>query len=207
MKIFKLSTLAIALTLSLSQIQAKQQVATQEPTLLSFVEVADATGETKKIYDEIKAAWGFVPIVMKQYSLNPELLKNQWEFYQAIGKNKNFDPKMQAMMRMIIAEKSSCTYCIGFNEGMLANIFKVPLDEIANIKKDPKSATLDPKQKEMLLFILKSVHNPHKVDKTDIATLKSLKWSDKDIFEGIKMGANMLSASILIDTLKIQKDY
>ena len=199
-----LTTLALTLVLSLTA-QAKDTNTPQ--SLLSYVEVADAKNETEKVYNEIKTAWGFVPIVMKQYSISPELLKNQWEFYKITGKNKNLDPKMQTMMRMLIAEAHNCSYCVGFNEGMLANMFKMPLDELSALKKDATTAKLDDKQKTMLLFILKSVNDPHKVDKSDITSLKKLGWSDKDIFEGVKLGTNMVSVSLLIDALKIQKDY
>jgi uncharacterized peroxidase-related enzyme len=207
MKLLKKTTTGLALALSLTAQENETTTITPPQSLLSFVETKDATGDVKKIYDEIKAAWGFVPIVLKQYSLSPELLKNQWEFYKITGKNKNFDDKMQTMMRMLIAGEHNCVYCVGFNEGMLLNMFKMPFEELKALKKDATTAKLDEKQKSMLLFILKSVNDPHKVDKTDIDALKKLGWTDKDIFEGVKLGTNMVSVSLLIDALKIQKDY
>jgi len=178
-----------------------------EDQLLGYVTEKEASGDVAKVYGEIKAAWGFVPVVMKQYSLHPELLRLQWELYKAMGANKNFSDKMLTMMRLLVADDGSCEYCIGFNEGMLINLFKVPLEEVQALKKDATSAKLDAKQKAMLLFILQSVKNPHANSKADIKSLHALGWSDKDIFDGVKMGAGMVAGSIMIDALKLQADY
>jgi len=209
-KITTATALALSLATGAYATEAKPAVAsiaTPPPSLLSFTSEKDATGDVKKIYDEIKAQWGFVPVVIQQYSLNPALLKAQWALYSTLGSNKNFDPKMQAMTRMLISEKNDCDYCIGLNKGMLLNMFKLPADEISALSKDPSSAKLDEKQKAMLLFMLKAANTPHDTNAQDIESLKKLGWSDTDIFEGVKSASNMVAGAILIDALKIQKDY
>ena len=206
-KISTITALALSLTLGVSATEAPKADAVVAPSLLSFVESKDATGDVKAVYDEITAAWGFVPVVIKQYSVNPKLLRTQWELYRELMSNKNFDPKMQAMMRMLVSEKTDCKYCVGLNKGMLLNMFKLPMDEINALAKDPSTAKLDDKQKAMLLFMLKVANTPHDTTAGEIASLKKLGWSDKDIFEGVKSAANMVSGAIVIDALKIQKDY
>lgn len=105
------------------------------------------------------------------------------------------------------SEKNDCEYCVGLNKGMLLNMFKLPMSEIIALQKDPSSAKIEAKQKAMLLFMLKSANTPHATSAKDIENLKKLGWSDKDIFEGVKSAANMVAGAILIDALKIQKDY
>ena len=214
MTLFKKTTTSLALILSLSSMGLSANEAktvdvnsSTAPSLLSFTSEKDAKGEVKKVYDEIKKQWGFVPVVIQQYSLNPELLKAQWAIYSSLGANKNFDPKMQTMMRMLVSEKNDCEYCVGLNKGMLLNMFKLPMSEIIALQKDPSSAKIEAKQKAMLLFMLKSANTPHATSAKDIESLKKLGWSDKDIFEGVKSAANMVAGAILIDALKIQKDY
>ena len=205
------STFLLALSLALGANATETKPATENittaPSLLSFVSEKDATGDVKAVYDEIKAKWGFVPVVIQQYSLNPKLLRAQWDLYATLGDNKNFDPKMQTMMRMLVAEKEDCTYCVGLNKGMLLNMFKLPMDEVNALTKDPSTAKLDDKQKAMLLFMLKSAKTPHDTTAEDIASLKKLGWTDKDIFEGVKSASNMVAGAMLIDALKIQKDF
>jgi uncharacterized peroxidase-related enzyme len=203
------STLALALSLTLGAYatEVPKTDAVVAPSLLSFTAPKDAKGLVKEVYDEIKAKWGFVPVVIQQYSLNPKLLKAQWDLYSTLGDNKNFDPKMMTMMRMLVSEKHDCEYCVGLNKGMLLNMFKLPMDEVNAIAKDPSTAKLDEKQKTMLLFMIKAANTPHDITAKDIEKLKKLGWSDKDVFEGVKSAANMVSGAIVIDALKIQKDY
>ncbi|CAA6815766.1 MAG: Unknown protein [uncultured Sulfurovum sp.] len=203
-----LNSSILTLALTFTAFASETKVAEKPmPSLLSFVEEKDAKGEIKKVYDEITKTWGFVPVVIKQYSLNPKLLRIQWELYKELGTNKNFDPKMLTMMRMLLGEAQACTYCLGLNKGMLLNMFKVPMDELIALSKDASTAKLDDKQKAMLLFILKAAKTPHETSSQDIQALKKLGWSDKDIFEGVKSGSNVIAATLLIDALKLQKDF
>jgi len=176
---------------------------TQEP-LITYTSTEDATGDVKKVYEEMQAAFGVVPEPVKVLSLNPELLRNEWQKYQILGSNGSFSPKLGAMMRMLVGENNDCDFCTGFNKAMLINAFGVSEDEIATVQKDPTTANLDDKEKAMLLFMLKSTSNPHDVNKTDMDILKKLDWSEKEIMEGAFRAASMVSTTILVDTFKIQ---
>lgn len=193
------SIVAIALVSTLS--------ASTPDSLLSYISEKESTGVVKNVYDEIKSTWGFVPIVLKQYSLHPSLLRAQWDLYKSLGSNKNFSSKMKTMMRFIIAESNSCNYCIGLNQGMLINMFKMSITEVKALQSDVHSAKLDKKQKAMFLFILQSSKTPHLNNKKDIDNLHQLGWNDKDIFDGVKMGTDMVAGTLLIEALHIQKDY
>jgi uncharacterized peroxidase-related enzyme len=206
MNLLKQTSTILALTVSLTLFGLATDVKTPH-SLIGFTDTKEAKDDVKAVYEEITKAWGFVPIVLKQYSLNPKLLRTQWELYKELGENKNFDPKMLSMMRMILGESQDCAYCVGLNKGMLVNMFKVPMDEVVKLSKNASSAKLKPKQKAMLLFIIKAVKTPHETTKEDIAQLKKLGWSDADIFEGVKSGTNVIVATTLIDALKLQKDY
>ena len=172
--------------------------------LITYKSEKDATGDTKAVYEEIKNAYGIVPEPIKAFSHNPKLLRNKWESYKLAGENTNFSPKMTAMMRLLVAEKNDCEFCVGFNKGMLINVFKLPIDEINALQKDPTNAKLEAKQKEMLLFMLKSANSPHSVTKKDISALKKLGWSETDIMEGAHQATDMVAISLFIDTFKIQ---
>lgn len=202
MKLFTKSIIATAITLGLGA-----SVQAQPMSLLSYTNETQATGNVKKIYSEIKQAWGFVPVAIQQYSVHPEILQAQWDLYKNLGSNANLSPKMVTMMRLLVSDKSECSYCVGLNEGMLINMFKLSFEEVQALKKDASTAKLEDKQKAMLLFILQSVNHPHDNTSKNIDDLHKLGWSDKDIFDGIKMGSDMIAGALLIDALKIQKDY
>ena len=194
---------ALALTLTLG-VNAKETSTEIIKPLISYTSIEQAKDDVKAVYTEIKAAFGIVPEPIKGLSLNPSILRNTWKMYKIMGSNKNFSPKTTTMMRYLIAEANHCAYCVGFNKGMMLNIFKMSEDEINTLQKDPSSAKLDEKQKAMLLFMLKSTSHPAEVNQADINTLKKLGWSEKDIMEGVKQATEMVATSLFIDTFKIQ---
>ena len=205
MKLFTntLTLTALALTLTLGA-NAKEASTEVVKPLIHYTSVEQAKDDVKAVYSEIKAAFGIVPEPIKGLSLNPAMLRNTWEMYKIMGNNKNFSPKTTTMMRYLVAEANHCEYCVGFNKGMMLNIFKMSEDEINALQKDPSTAILDEKQKTMLLFMLKSTAHPADVTQADMDTLKKLGWSEKDIMEGVKQATEMVATSLFIDTFKIQ---
>jgi len=201
-KTMTLTTLALSLTLGAYATEASTTELLKP--LISYTSTKDAKNDIKAVYDEIKTAFGIVPEPIKGLSLNPAMLRNTWEMYKIMGSNQNFSPKTTTMMRYLVAEANHCEYCVGFNKGMMLNVFKMSEDEINALQKDPSSAKLDNKQKAMLLFMLKSTSHPEEVNQTDIDALKTLGWSEKDIMEGVKQATEMVATSLFIDTFKIQ---
>lgn len=181
-----------------------------EESMIPYIKEKEATGDVKKIYDEVKGAFGMIPSPIKQHSISPELLKNHWDYFNIVAKNKNFSPKFLAIMRMSIASSPTfqrCDYCVDGNAMLLKSMFKMPDSEIAAIQKKPESATLNPKEKEMLTFLLTATSNPQSLSQASFDRLRSLGWSDKDIFEGIKMATQMVAAIYTVNTLKIPSDF
>jgi len=201
----KILMLSTTLTLSLTHADVTKQTTTDTTKpLITYMSIEDAKGDVRAVYTEIKNAYGIVPEPIKGLSLNPAILRNKWESYKLMGQNTHFSPKLTAMMRMLVAENNHCTFCVGFNKGMLLNIFKLSEDEVTALQKDPSTAKLDNKQKAMLLFMLKSTTKPNDVNKTDIDTLEKLGWTQTDIMEGVNQATSMVATSLFIDTFKIQ---
>jgi len=211
MKRFQKLTLALGLASALTlSLQAKGDVAdVTTGTLIPYTSEKAATGEVKEIYTQVKGAFGMIPAPILQHSTNPAQLKALWGQFGAMH-NGNFSEKLQAMMRMTVASSDGldCDYCVGFNEGMLLNMFKMDMKEIIAVKKDPTNATsLNEKDKKMLIFMVDAVRNPKKVDKAQVDELRKLGWNDKDIFDGVKKSTQMAAMTMLVDTLKIPRDF
>lgn len=178
-------------------------------SLLPYITEEEATGEIKKVYDEVKGAFGIVPAPLMQHSLNPALLANLWEMFTVQNSNPNFSQKLLAMMRMCVANSSwlDCDYCVGFNESMLINMFQMTPEEVMAIKKDPNQANLESKDQKMLLFMVNSTIKPKEIESSDIDELRTLGWSDAEIFSALKMATQMVAMTLLVDTLKIPRDF
>lgn len=179
-------------------------------SLIPYVSQADAKGEVKNIYSEVKQTFGMIPAPIMQHSVSPKLLKNHWDFFKATGENKHFSPKFLAIMRMTIATSGAfahCDYCVEGNAMMLKGMFKMSPKEIKAIQKDPSLAHFPTKEQTMLTFLLTATTDPASLHKDDFDALRALGWSDKDIFDGLKMATQMVAAIYMVNTLKIPADF
>ncbi len=191
--------------LLLTQVHAKDPVS--PAALIETVSPEKATGDVAKVYKEISDEWHMVPNPIKLYSTNPEMLRQKWESYKMIGQHKTVDAKLQTIIRMLVSAQHDCQYCIGLNESMLINMFKMDTEKVMAMKKDPSAAPLPEKEKALLLFTLKAVHDSKSTTKDDLDTLRKLGWSDAEIFFATSYAAEMVATDILINTFKVAVDY
>ena len=175
--------------------------------LIKTVSPEAAKGDVAEVYKEIKAEWEMVPNPIKLYSSNPEMLRHKWESYKMIGQHKTVDAKLQTIIRMLVSAQHDCKYCVGLNESMLINMFKMDAGKVMAMKKDPASAPLPEKEKALLLFTLKAVHDSKSTSKEDIDTLHKLGWNDAEIFFATSYAAEMVATDILINAFQVKIDY
>jgi len=176
-------------------------------SLLKNVEVKEANGKVAEIYEEITGMWGGVPNPLKLLSVNPDALENLWSKLKYQMELTSPSQKMLSMVRMLVSQESKCEYCIGANAGALINNYGLSADEVQKLKIDPSSAPLDEKEKVLLLFVLKAVHDSHSTSADDMKELRALGWSNKEILDAVNSGVTMLSTDILINAFKVEIDY
>ncbi len=181
--------------------------ATAPVAIIDTVAPKDATGDVADVYNAILAQWHMVPNPIKLYSTNPELLKNKWASYQQMDKHKTVGPKLQTVIRMTVSAQHDCQYCVGLNESLLINAFKMDAGKVMAMKKDPTAAPLPANEKALLLFVLKAVHDAKSVTKADIKALNAHGWSDAEIFFATNYAAEMVATDILINAFKVEIDY
>lgn len=176
-------------------------------SLLKTVKVDEAEGKVKKIYGEIIQSFGSVPNALQLWSVNPQALEDQWNSIKVIMAMDIDSQKLHTIIRFLISEDNGCEYCIGFNKGMLLNMYGFSLDEIENIQKDPSSAPLEDKNKALLVFALKSINDAHSINKDDISKLEKLGCSQKNIFDTVQSASHMRVVTTLFDTFKVEVDF
>lgn len=179
-------------------------------SLIPYVSEKNATGEIKKVYTEVKSAFGMLPTPIMQHSVSPGLLKNHWDYFGVVSKNKNFSQKFLAIMRMSIATLDvfqHCDYCVDGNAMMLKHMFKMEDKEILAIQKAPLKTNLETKDLKMLGFLLTAAKDPKSLTKKSFDELREVGWSDKDIFEGLKMATQMIAAIYMVNSLKLPSDF
>ncbi|HBS27334.1 MAG TPA: hypothetical protein DD827_09470 [Gammaproteobacteria bacterium] len=205
MKLHKQLIMAVSLATMLSgTVQANDE------SLIPYISENNATGEIKRIYDEVKGAFGMIPAPIKQHSVSPELLKNHWDYFDVVSKNKNFTQKFLAIMRMSIASSGvfqQCDYCVDGNAMVLKSMFDMDDGLIKDIQNNPEKAKLDQREGLMLKFLLTSTKDPKSLTRSSFDQLRKSGWSDKDIFEGLKMATQMVAAIYMVNSLKIPSNF
>ncbi len=176
-------------------------------TLLA-TETPDATsGAVAETYREISHLFGRVPNALQIYSASPELLAQQWEAVRYYRNHPTLSAALLASIRMLVSKNNDCAYCVGFNEGLLVNMCGQTLEQIAATKADPEATPLAPKDKAMLLFVLKATVTPHAVGKPDLDRLRALGWTDRDLLDAVVHGARNTAVDIIFNTFKIERDF
>ena len=176
-------------------------------SLLKFVEIKDAKGVVKEVYDEVEETFGMVPNALKIMSLKPEELQHKWSVIKDRLQLDKESQKLFAMVRYLVSQNNDCSYCVGFNAMQLINLFGVSQDELDKLKEDPSTAPLAPKDKALLLFALKSVKNAKDVNSTDIEGLKELGASEEEIFDIVYAASGMFIVNTLLKTFDVELDF
>ena len=175
-------------------------------SLLNIPTVENATGEVKEIFDEIQNAFGMVPNGIKLWSANPEALRGQWNHIKQRMSKDQEDQKLHTIIRYLVSGEGGCNYCIGFNGGMLINMYGVTQDELIAMKDKPSAAPLDKKNKALLVFAMKAIKDAESITAGDISLLKSLDITEMEMFDIVHAASHMLVVNTLFKTFKVEQD-
>jgi len=175
-------------------------------SLLNIPTLENATGEVKEIFEEIQAAFGMIPNGISVWSANPALLRLQWDSIKIRLSKDQENQKLHAIIRYLASDENECTYCVGFNGGMLMNYYDVSQEQLIEIQSSPASAPLDEKNKALLIFAMKSIKDSDAVSVKDIQLLKDLGITEEEIFEIVHAASHMTVINTLFKTFKVQQD-
>lgn len=175
-------------------------------SLLNIPTLQSAAGETKEIFEEVQRTIGMIPNGIRLWSASPDALKVQWNGIKAGFTKQPESIKLAAIIRYLMSNENDCTYCTGFNAGMLMNMHGMSQDELLAMKSDPSKAPLDERHKALLLFAIKAVRNADAVNAEDIEALKKLSISEEEIFEIVKSASHMFVVNTLFKTFKVEQD-
>ena len=79
---------------------------------IPIVQESEASGETKALYDEIRAYFGFpaVPDVMKLVSTRPDFLRVFFDIYKAMFGGGHLPRQVKEMIATVVSKTNSCSY-------------------------------------------------------------------------------------------------
>jgi len=173
--------------------------------LIKTVDPKEATGKVAGIYEHFTNKFGFVPNAFKLTSSSEFLLQQQVNSLGYYMQHPTISNRLQAFIRMLVSIDKNCEYCVNMNTGLLLNS-GLSIEQIETAKKNPAEAPLEPKEIEMLLFVLKVVNNPKAVNEADLNKLRSLGWQDSEIMEASFQGASQVASDTIFEAFKIEND-
>ena len=79
---------------------------------IEIVQESEARDETKALYDEIQAFFGFptVPDVFKLTSTRPDFLRVMFDGYKAMFGGGHLPRQVKEMIATVVSETNSCVY-------------------------------------------------------------------------------------------------
>ncbi|MCE5387519.1 MAG: hypothetical protein K0041_02940 [Acidithiobacillus sp.] len=171
-------------------------------TILALTPPENAHGELAELYQQIQQAFGGVPEGLQLFGISPALLRSQWQNLAYFSQHPRLTGKFLALLRYILSEEGNCQFCIGFNEALLLNE-GLTKEDLQQARQDPLRGPLAESENRLLDYVLKAVRNPHSVGDAEVAQLRSLGWTDQDIFDAVAHGAQHQAIDILFETFRV----
>jgi uncharacterized peroxidase-related enzyme len=96
---------------------------------LTIVDPAQATGETKELFDAVKASLGAIPNLTKALATSPAALRAYLDATTALA-DGSLDVAMRERIALGTAEHNGCTYCLSAHTFLAKNVAKLDQVEI-----------------------------------------------------------------------------
>ncbi len=173
--------------------------------LIKTVPVDKADGKVAELYAEVEQLFGRVPNNVQMLGISPTILETQLELVGYYREHPALRTPLLAMIRLLVSKACKSQYCQNLNTGLLIQA-GFTREQIEAAQTNANDAPLPEKEKALLLFVLKATENPHSISQADVDHVRSLGWTDLDIFDATAQGARMVANNIIFDTFKIDMD-
>jgi uncharacterized peroxidase-related enzyme len=92
---------------------------------IQVVQPEEATGELRKIYDELKRSRGQIAEVHKIQSLRPKSITKHMELYiEIMFSRSELSRAQREMMAVVVSAKNKCAYCVNHHGNALNKYWK-----------------------------------------------------------------------------------
>lgn len=175
-------------------------------TLLKQINETEANDVVKQVYQGFTQNIGRVPNVVKFHSVSPTIFPYLMGMVNEFSNHPTIDPILVSYLRMLVSHKYAGEYCVKFQSFLIKNRGESH-QNITQAIKNPQSIKMDEKRKELLLFALDVVcGHPDNIEDR-IQHVKSLGWTDSDIYELCFLGGLQKGMVPLIKGFKVEHDY
>ena len=143
----------------------------------------EVPAEVKELWAKPLEKLGFVPNVLRVYTLRPRHLQLWNQFYEELMRGESGLTKAEReMIAVVVSATNRCHYCMVSHSAALRKLTGDPAlaDTLAT---NYKYAQLEPKQRAMLDFAVKLTEQSHRCTEGGVEALREAGWNDEEIMD------------------------
>jgi uncharacterized peroxidase-related enzyme len=149
----------------------------------------DAPPGVKAMYDKADEKLGFVPNVLRVYSLRPAHLELWNAFYDDLMRGESGLTRPQReMIAVVVSTANRCHYCMVSHSAYLRKLTGDPV-LVEQLRTNYRYAEIEPRERAMLDFAVKLTEQSSSCTEADVEALREAGWSDEDIFDITEVAA------------------
>ncbi|GAB7022925.1 carboxymuconolactone decarboxylase family protein [Salidesulfovibrio brasiliensis] len=163
---------------------------------ISYVPVDNAEGAIADAYSQFPEAFG-IPAPLQLMSASPGMFKCQMALIDYFSREAGFDFAIPAAIRYMAACHFKADACVEFNAKLLAAA-GLGDDELETLSSDPDNGPFEERENRLIAFVKKVVEG-RDVSEEEVETLRSLGWTDANIYDACSQGTFMAGAGLMMN--------
>jgi uncharacterized peroxidase-related enzyme len=137
-----------------------------------------ATGEVKRLFDQVRAKLGMVPNIMRGMANSPAALEGYLAFSGALGQGA-LSAKLRERLALTVAESNGCSYCLAAHSA-LGKAVGLTDEEIQDSR---GGVSPDRKVEAALRFARQVVEKRGEITDEEVAEVRKAGYGDAEIAE------------------------
>ena len=172
-------------------------------TFIHTIPEDQAPGNVKKMYEENRAEFGYVPNYVKAFSHRPHVMEAWGQFLGVL--RRDMDARRYELVTIAAAHALKSSYCmLAHGSVMLKEICNA--EQLTDIAQDYQSAELTPAEVAMMAFAEQIVRDATAITQAHIDTLHQHGFSDPEIFDITTIATARCFFSKTLDALGAEPD-
>lgn len=176
---------------------------------IDIIEPEDATGDLKKIYDELKEKRGKLARIHKIQSLNPDTIMKHIDLYMSIMFSKSpLSRAQREMMAVVVSSVNECEYC-QLHHGEALHHYWKDRDRIEQLRSNYNELDLNNVDKRLCQLARELTLNPGTFNKNEskyITPLKNTGLSDRAILDAVLVISYFNFVNRVVQGLGVEAD-
>lgn len=157
---------------------------------IAWVDEADAESPVAETYEWARRGFGFVPDVVKIFSLRPQVAAAQDLLRQALlGPASSLGARRADMVSAMVAGLNRCRYCSIAHAGMLTERGDLARADALTLLTDWRALDLPEDERAMLAFAEKLTNDPEAMTEADVRRLRDQGFSDENVYDIVLLTA------------------